>query len=392
MRILVLTDDTVGRSMAGSAIRAWELTRVLKENGHEVRLVAAAGSTAPDDQRQLLVDRPSWRWAEAVVSPVWNLPPRALIGRHLLIADGITPLLAELELHPSTPQIVRRRRTAAARIPLVAARADVILAAGPAQVEWWSQRVRNRFGIPFLNVPFGIPDDLPPRDRDQVRGVPDDWSVVLWWGGVWPWLDLDTLLAARARLGTVPVSVVVPTGPRPGSAAGQFSAADLDEAARRHRLTPPQVVALERWVPYGERHRILNRASLVAVLHRSTDEATLSFRTRALDGLWAGVPLLLTEGGEVARLAKDGGWGGVVPAGDVKATAAAMELMLNERTQLRTRATLVENRSSWGWSVVAQPLLHTLPDLPAVRRSSLVGAALDAARALLIGPPTGVLR
>ncbi len=392
MRVLVMTDDTVGESMAGSAVRAWELAQVLDKGGHEVRLVAAAGSTAPNIQRRLLADRPSWRWAQAVISPVWSLPPRGFVGRHLLIADGITPLLAELEQHPDTLEIVRRRRTAAARIPLVAARADAILTAGPAQVQWWAQRVRNRFGVPFLTVPFGIPDDPPPDDRDQILGVPDDWAVVLWWGGVWPWLDLDTLLAARARLGSVPVSVVVPTGPRPGSAVAQFTAADLDEAARRHRLTPPQVVALDRWVPYGERHRILNRASLVAVLHGSTDEASLSFRTRALDGLWAGVPLLLTEGGEVARLARDGGWGGVVPAGDVKATAATMELMLNERTQMRTRAILAETRGSWRWSVVAQPLLKTLPDLPAVRRSSLVGAALDAIRALLIGPPSGVWR
>jgi hypothetical protein len=216
--------------------------------------------------------------------------------------------------------------------------------------------------------------------------------VVLWWGGVWPWLDLDTLLAARARLGAVPVSVVVPTAPRPGTGAAHFSAADLDTAAQKHGLVPPQVVALDRWVPYHRRHRVLNRVSLIAVLHRSSDEATLSFRTRALDGVWAGVPLLLTEGGEVARLARKHGWGGLVPPGDVDATAAAMQLLLGEREQLRVRNAIAASRDEWRWSKVVEPLLDTLPTLPAARRSSLAGALIDSARAFLVPPGSEVWR
>lgn len=386
MRIVVLTDDRVGSVMAGSAIRAFEMAKALADADHSVRLVAAPGSRSPDGREQLLADSTSWRWPEAVVSPAWSLPPRAFLGRHLLIADGVTPLPAELAELPSAADVVRRRRTVAARLPLVTARADAVLVAGPAQVEWWSQRVRHRFGTPFLNVPFGIPEGPRFDERDQIPGVPEDWAVVLWWGGVWPWLDLETLLAARARLGSVPVSVVVPTAARPGAETAAFTEADLIGACQRHGLTPPQVVALDRWIPYNRRHRVLNRTSLIAVLHRPSDEATLSFRTRALDGVWAGVPLLLTEGGEVSRLARRNGWGGVVPAADVRTTAATMQLLLGEREQHRARAAIAASRDDWRWSSVVQPLLRTLPTLPVVRRSSLAGALIDAARALLVPP------
>jgi hypothetical protein len=392
MRILVLTDDRVGPTMAGSAVRAWELSRALERAGHSVLLKAAEGSKPPRADGPELVEKSPWRWAEAVLSPVWSLPPRAFLGDHVLIADGVTPLLAELESLPPTVRVVRRRRTARARLPLVAARADAILAAGPAQLEWWSGRVSRRFGLPLLNVPFGIPDPPPELAHDQIPGVPEGWAVVLWWGGVWPWLDLETLLAARARLGSVPVSLVVPTAARPGGSAPSLSAHELAMAARRHRLEPPQVVSLDRWVPYSERHRILNRSTLVAVLHRSGDEAALSFRTRALDGVWAGVPLLLSEGGEVARLARMHGWGAVVPPGDVPATAAAMQLLLGEREQLRHRTALFASREQWTWPQVIEPLIRTLATLPVVRRGSVALAMAGAALTMVSPNRRGTVR
>ncbi len=382
MRVLVATDDVTGPNMAGSALRAWELARVLAATGHQVVLSAGPGSSPPGPDGPALARRPPWRWSDAVVAPPWSLPPRAFLGGHRLVVDGVTPLLAELAAMPDGPAVRRRRRTAAARLPLAAARADAILAAGPAQMEWWSERLGGRFGLPLLPVPFGIPEQAPPADRADIPGVPADWAVVLWWGGTWPWLDLDTLLGARALMPERGVSVVVPTARRPGGGPG-LGAPELAAACRRHRLRPPQVVPLERWVPYAERHLVLNRAAVVAALHRSGNEAVLSFRTRALDALWAGVPLLLTEGGEVARSARARGWGAVVPPGDPRAAAAALEMLLGERAQARCRAALAASRSAWTWPHLAQPLVKVLPTLPVVGRRSLAGAAMGAAWALL---------
>ncbi len=379
MRVLVFTDDQVGPVMAGSALRAWELARVILAAGHDVVLAAASGSRHPEGHGPTVVEQPPWRWAEAIVSPPWCLPPRAFLGSHLLVIDGITPLLAELSACPNSPLVRRRRRTAAARLPLVAARADAVLVAGDAQAAWWSEVLGARSDVPVIPVPFGIADADPPAPSCPIDGVPDDWSVVLWWGGVWPWLDLDTLLAARSRLGTAKVSVVVPTAARPAADIAPMSAADLSKAAARHGLTAPEVVPLESWIPYVERHGVLNRSSLVAVLHHPGEETDLSFRTRALDGLWACVPLLLSAGGVVAAVAQDQGWGGVVPPGDVNLAAAAMELLLTERAQIRCRAKLAERRDDWRWSVVVRPLLEAITLLPAAPRRGLAPAMLRAA-------------
>jgi glycosyltransferase involved in cell wall biosynthesis len=293
----------------------------------------------------------------------------------------VTPLLAELAASPSTREILRRRRTAGARLPLVASRADAIVVAGDEQAGWWSACLAGRSEVPLIRVPFGIPDTDPATDIDPLEGVPAGWSVVLWWGGVWPWLDLDTLLAARARLGSARVSVVVPIAERPGGRS-HMTSHDLEVAAARHGLKKPAVVPLAHWVPYAERHRILNRSAVLAVLHRPGPETFLSFRTRVLDGVWAAVPLLLTAGGAAADIANSQGWGAVVPPGDAKLAAAALDLLLGTRSQERCRAILAEARRDWRWSVVAQPLVEALPELSRATRRSLVPAALRAAAVL----------
>jgi len=389
MRVLVLTDDRVGPIMAGSALRAWELARVLLGAGHEVVLSAAAGSSHPEGHGPPVVTKPPWRWADTILSPPWCLPPRAFLGDQILVIDGVTPLLAELSASPSTPEIVRRYRNAGARLPLVAARADAILVAGDQQAEWWSNHLLGRIDVPLINVPFGIPDTDPPADIDSIEGVPAEWSVVLWWGGVWPWLDLETLLAARARLGSAKVSVVVPTAERPGSGP-RLTTHDLEAAGARHGLQMPALVPLEHWVPYADRYRILNRSAVLAVLHHPGPETALSFRTRVLDGVWTAVPTLLSEGGATSDIANSQGWGAVVPPGDAKLAAAALDLLLADRSQERCRAALTEGRDDWRWSVVAQRLVDALPELCRDSRKSLVPASLRAAAVLAGRSPESV--
>jgi hypothetical protein len=389
MRVLVLTDDLVGPAMAGSALRAWELARVLLGGGHDVVLSAAAGSSHPEGHGPPVVERPPWRWADAVLAPPWCLPPRAFLTDCLLVVDGVTPLLAELDACPPTPEIARRRRHAGARLPLVASRADGVLVASAEQAAWWSGRLRGRADVPLIEVPFGIPDMDPAADVGTIDGVPAGWSVVLWWGGVWPWLDLETLLAARARLGSAKISIAVPTAGRPGGGA-HMTTRGLETAAARHGLQKPAVVALEDWVPYADRHRILNRSAVLAVLHHPGHETELSFRTRALDGVWAAVPLLLSEGGAIARIAARSDWGAAVPPGDAKLTAAALDLLLAKRSQERCRIALTASRDAWRWSTVAQPLVEALPKLSPSGRRSLVPAALRAASVLAGRAPEGV--
>ncbi|MEE4272058.1 MAG: hypothetical protein V2I67_10300 [Thermoanaerobaculales bacterium] len=383
MRVLVATDDLVGPSMAGSALRAWELANTLTDAGHEVRLTAARGSTPPHHSAVTLTTSAGRSWAEAVIAPPWSLHVPVFTGSHTLVVDGVTPLLAELEAMPPTAAVRRRRRTAAARLPLVAARAHAILAAGEAQGRWWRQLLRERPETPVVDLPFGIPAADPPAESMEIDGVPPDWTVALWWGGVWPWLDLETLLSARAKLGDVPLSIVVPTAARPGGAAVDFTADDLRRMASEIGLTDPAVVALESWLPYDRRHLLLNRASVMAVLHHPGRESELAFRTRAMDAVWSATPLLVSNGGEVSRLVQAEDWGEVVAPGDAAAAAAALRRLVHPDAQARHRSALQSQRMQWRWTRLSRALVEALPSIGQTPRGALAPALLRTAAALL---------
>jgi len=385
MKILVRTDDLLGGAMAGSAMRAWEIGRALENSGHTVLIEAAEGSSPPGPGPPV-VDRSSAGSRDVLIVPPWSVRPTDFLHPGILVIDGVTPLIAELETFGAKDEILRRKNRALARLPLVLARADLLLVAGRAQREYWKRLLgTRRKDLPILDLPFGISNREAREDFADIPGLPDDHAAVLWWGGVWPWLDLETLLAARARLGKRKISLLVPVGSRPGSTAGSFGPEDLADAMARHGLHPPDVIGLREWTPYVGREKILNRASILAVLHHPGAEAELSFRTRAMDGVWAGVPLLLSEGGEVASLAKNHGWGMVVRPGDIPSTAAAIDLLLRNSYQFRAREALEKSRPHWSWKKLVEPLARILPTLPACPKDSRVFAGFKALQILLFG-------
>jgi len=368
VNVLLVADD----APSGRRMRA--IARVLESEGHRASvfdLPTASTDRANTDLRDV---RPRWT-ADTVVAAPWSLPTGAFLRGHLLVADGISIRPVELAATDAGDRAhARRILQSERRARLVAARADAVLVAGEAQRRWWSDRLGLR-EAPLVDVPSGISDDDLESDAPGPPGVPPSWAMVVWWGGASPRLDLDTLLAARALLGGAAVSVVVPTSDPSDASAASISTADVMDRASAHGLRPPQVVALPRYGSDDEPRRILTRAAVTAVLHHPGLEAELSFRTRALDGLWAGTPLLVTEGGAVSDLVRSGGWGAVVPPHEPRSTAAAMELLLRDRTRARCSEAMARDRERWRWSRVARPIVDLLPDLPVVSRSGIAATA-----------------
>jgi hypothetical protein len=146
-------------------------------------------------------------------------------------------------------------------------------------------------------------------------------------------------------------------------------------AAAELGLTGRHVFFNDGWIPYARRADYLLEADVGISLHQDHVETAYSFRTRILDCIWAGLPIVATAGDAFAELIQREGLGSVVPAEDVEAVADALVGLLEDagrRASCRERAAIVAPR--FAWSAVLEPLIrfcaHPLRAPDAQRRAA----------------------
>jgi glycosyltransferase involved in cell wall biosynthesis len=393
-KVLVLSSEPVAERMAGPAIRAAELARALAE----VTLAAPNESVAQDPAIDML--QAGFEDYEAVVAAArehdvvvaQELPP-TLLGRLAslpvrLVLDLYNPIVVEvLEAVAAQPERAQRRihSLIANRALAQCAVADLVLCASERQRDLWlggmalgglieldayrrDPSLRSLIDV----VPFGIPSEQPPAPTGAIRAafpaIGSEDRILLWAGGIWGWLDAATPIRATARLDGAHL-VFMGTG-RPGlEETGQAAfAAAARELARAEGLEGERVHFNEGWVPYAERGAWLAEADLGVSAHHDHLEARFSFRTRILDYLWAGLPVVTSSGDALGDLVEARALGRTAAPGDVEGFAGACGALLDrkgEHTAARHR--IEELRPSLLWSEVARPLvdwcgrIHELP-------------------------------
>ena len=111
------------------------------------------------------------------------------------------------------------------------------------------------------------------------------------------------------------------------------------------------------WVPYAERGRYLLEADVAVSAHFDDIETRFAFRTRFLDCLWAGLPVVTTRGDTLGELIVADGGGIAVDVGDVDGWVEALETLLDDApTQERARRAAAAMRPSFEWPLVVAPL------------------------------------
>jgi hypothetical protein len=149
------------------------------------------------------------------------------------------------------------------------------------------------------------------------------------------------------------------------------------------------------WVPYDRRQDFLLEADVGISTHFDHIETAFSFRTRILDYIWAGLPVVATEGDEFARLIVDRGLGRVVRYGDDRSIADAISELFEQPSELRACADAVKRaQPDFTWETTLRPLVRYCAD--PYRAADLVDSpatgqdlARDAERTLgsLLAPP-----
>lgn len=385
VRLLIVSPDTLGRKMGGPAIRAWEMARHLTEFT-EVRLVSISRSSIThEDFRVFAVDdeglREQVEWADVVIAQgeVFTLHPWLVESDVVIVADAYDPLHLEVLESGKDESPDGRKFLAAYSVDILTTqlrRADFVICASEKQRDFWlghlgslgritpatydaDQSLRHLIDV----VPFGVSGDAPIQTHHGIRGTVDgigaDDKVIIWGGGVYNWFDPLTLIRAVHQLvqrrPDVKLYFLGMTYPNPAVHESKMAASAL-QLSEDLGLKDTHVFFNMGWTDYDDRINYLLDADVGISTHFEHIEAAFSFRTRILDYLWAGLPIIATDGDGFAPLIRDNDLGEVVPAEDVDALAAALERMLfvDDSTSLR------ENVRSFGrtykWDRVLEPL------------------------------------
>ncbi|MBI4321366.1 MAG: glycosyltransferase [Chloroflexi bacterium] len=394
-RVLLISHDVIGENMAGPAIRYWEIAKVLA-NEFSVTL-AGPGRTSlsspdfqvkgyarsdPNSINPLLSD------ADIVLAFgfVLHLFPALQTTDKPLIVDVYDPFtLEDLEVYKDRPvadssQIISIH-TAVINNQLRAG--DFFICANERQRDYWLGMLtaNNRVNPSTYAddktlarlidvVPFGLPAARPKHLRQVLKGVHpgirESDKVVLWGGGIWEWLDPLTLIRAMASIASCRDDIKMfflgkqhfdpVTVPETGICARTI------ELSERLGLLG-KYVFFNDWTRYDERQNFLLEADIGVSLHPNHVETRFAFRTRMLDYIWAGLPVIASGGDEMSELVERFDLGKVVAFEDVDSVAAAIVDMADTPNLRETRRADFERVArQYTWEAVAAPIVEWCHD------------------------------
>jgi GT2 family glycosyltransferase/glycosyltransferase involved in cell wall biosynthesis len=388
-RIVVITGDPLAAKMAGPAMRAWAIAEHLADE-HDVRLVStsSASVTHPRVDVSAVAGPDQLRsheaWADIVVFQGFAMAsaPWLAKSKKIIVCDIYDPMhLEQLEQTRGQEGTQRTRDVANTTTALnqQLARGDFFLCASEKQRHFWLGQMA---AVGRLNpatydddssmsslldvVPFGLSSVPPRRTRPAIKGVvpgiAETDKVILWAGGVYNWFDPLTLIRAvdqlRQRHPDVRLFFLGMRNPNPHVPEMRMASAtrDLSDALG---LTGKHVFFTDEWVDFDDRQNYLLDADIGVSTHFQHVETTFAFRTRMLDYLWAGLPIVATGGDTFGDLVSAEGLGVTVPEQDVDALAEALERTLYDDEFAATCRSAVDRvRDDYTWETALRPLLQ----------------------------------
>jgi glycosyltransferase involved in cell wall biosynthesis len=377
--IALISSEPIRPRMAGIGIRYFELARRLAERGIEVRLVSPAepgeieipgvevrrfergrlaeileGCAAAVAQGQLAND---------VVLELPQLP---------VAIDLYDPWLVENLSYAATLGLDPYRNDHATWV-LQMSRGDFFLCSSEEQRTYYlgfltalgrvnPERLERDPDLETLiaPVPFGVPDELPPHR--PVLPPREAGERRLLFGGLYDWYDPWTLLDALDRLDIPGWTLLLIRNPN-AEGTPQRLLGEVEAHCRGLGWWGSRVKTLD-WVPAERRYDLLRDVDLLVAPHRPSLETRLSLRTRFLDALAAGCPVITSDGGTMSRLLREHRAGWVVPPGDADALAVAVrEALTAEAATLEAcRQGARELLRDFTWDRALEPLLRFCRD------------------------------
>jgi glycosyltransferase involved in cell wall biosynthesis len=335
IKILLLSDDIIGKNMAGPGIRVWEMALSLsKEKDFEVGLACPDFSKINSKDRpelnifkyslqkeKELIDFASQFHIFILTGYIFHKFPRLANLNKFIIADLYIPFILEnLFVYDSKRfkledrQLIHNRDLGVLMNLLL--NSHHFLCANQRQKDFYSGMLTSINKInPYLLkfdkvlskiftiVPYGIRQEKKNKDAKVLRGVIPgikESDVILIWGGVISnWFDPFILIEAMEEVVKINpnIKLFFLSTKHPNPLLMKFPKADeAEKLASQKKLLNQYIFFNKNWIPYEERHNYFLESDVGVSTHIEHLETRFSFRTRILDYIYFNLPILCSKG------------------------------------------------------------------------------------------------
>lgn len=382
-RLLLKCHDEIGKTMAGPAIRYWEFAKALSKK-HQVTLQVPHQTAVKTDLFRIVTSEESVNYKDFDVLISQLLDPKTVLKAK---KNGVRLIYDAYDPEPLEHMEIFKLSDINTRIFLIQKiintvnfsleMADGFLCANQRQRDLWTGALLSLMRInpqlydsdSSLNklmaiVPFGLSSQNPQKTKDGFRklfNLKASDKLLIWGGGIWNWFDPLTLIAAikilsmkRNDIKLVFMGLIHPNADVIPAMSMAFEAENL---AQTFGLVNESVFFNQTWIPYGERENFLLEADIGVSTHFDHLETRYSFRTRLLDYMWAGLPIVATNGDHFAEFIEKNKIGITVPPDDALALANAIESIVDDPHLAKIMKTNIENiKSQFYWENVVKPI------------------------------------
>lgn len=387
--VLIVCNDALGEKMAGPSIRCTEMagilaryfsvavaaTRVANFETAEFKVYAHASADFKGDAER----------ADVIIVQGDGLTAHPFLKRcrGVLIADLYCPVPLEYHQASSSENPIQRARTLTFLSDLLREQlvyADHFLCASERQKDFWlgaltlagrinahrwPEAARADVADLLTQLPFGLPSEQPVLQRHALRsmfGIPADDFVMVWGGGLYQWFDPLTIIRAVHRLTQdgIRVHLVFMGVKHPNTEIEPHGmSAQAVDLATELGLNGTSVHFNFGWVDYHDRHNFLMDADVGVSAHFDNPETRFSFRTRMLDYLWCGLPIIATRGDVFADDLQRHDIGIAVGFEDVDGWTLAIKALIKDPGSVaRYRGNVGSYAQQYRWSHVMAPFVQ----------------------------------
>ena len=217
----------------------------------------------------------------------------------------------------------------------------------------------------ILITPFGTPEGEAKATRKPItRIISNKKSLkILWFGGIYPWFDLIRLVeSVEIYNETRPAELIIVGAKNPFTAHPDFTGKYEELVGYIEKKDLSEIVHVVPWVDYDTRADWYLDSDVVVLVNEEGPENEMAWRTRLVDFVWAGLPLITNGGDPLSELLIASGGAIGLDGVDSKSLARAFEELDNPLTKKALKRNVRELSAKLRWKNVTSELSEKISE------------------------------